>query len=194
MPKQFTPVSSKLVPILMPNVDTDQIIPAQYVNAVGEQALADALFANRKAEKPDFVLNAPGMKGRSIMLAGPNFGCGSSREAAAWALEAAGFRALIGTTFNETFAKNCVQNCLPTVKLLAENFKYLTDAFSSDPDIELTIDLKTNSVGSPAHGIHFPAGIDPFIADLMIRGIDELSYLLERRDLIARFEIGRIVT
>jgi len=185
---QFISLTSKLVPLLLANVDTDQIIPAQYVNAVGEQALASALFSRRKAEDPDFVFNRPEMKGRSIMLAGPNFGCGSSREAAAWALKAGGIRALVGTSFNQTFATNCAQNGMPTVRLDPVAFGQVVALLDKNPDLELTIDLRQGSVTVDGHALTFPTGIDPFISDLMVRSIDELAYLLERRPLIAAFE------
>lgn len=188
MPQRFTAVTSKLVPLPIPNVDTDQIIPAQYVNVSGRDALAKALFANRKAESPDFVLNKPQMRGRSIMLCGANFGCGSSREAAAWAMEAGGFRAMIGTTFNETFARNCVQSCLPTIRLAPDAFERLACGYEADPDLTVTIDLKAGRVAVDNSPFVFPTGIDPFTVELMVNGMDELSYLLERRDLIAAFE------
>jgi 3-isopropylmalate dehydratase small subunit len=192
MPKKFSTVTSKLVPILSLNVDTDQIIPAQYVNVSGEAALAAALFANRKAETADFVLNRPEMKNRTIMLCGPNFGCGSSREAAAWALAAGGFRAFVGTTFNETFARNCVQSCLPTVRLDQEAFDALVTAYNSNPDLEVRVDLEARTMVLPDSKLSFPTGIDEFTADLMVKGIDELTYLLERRDLIAKFEMAQL--
>jgi 3-isopropylmalate/(R)-2-methylmalate dehydratase small subunit len=183
----FAPLTSKLVPLLMLDCDTDQIIPAQYVNAVGREALASALFHGRR-QQPDFVLNRPEMAGRSIILSGGNFGCGSSREAAAWALAAGGFRALIGTTFNETFSNNCAKNGMPVVKLPGEAFAALLSAFQSDPGIEVTIDLAQDHVSVPASGLSFPTGMEPFTRDLMSRGIDELSYLLEHRPLVDAYE------
>lgn len=192
MPQKFSAVISKLVPLLIPNVDTDQIIPAQYVNVSGEGALAGALFANRKAESADFVLNLPEMKDRAIMLCGPNFGCGSSREAAAWALAAGGFRAIIGTTFNETFARNCVQSCLPTVQLTPDAFDVLVAAHHSNPNLEVRIDLEARNVIVQDIDLSFPTGIDDFTADLMVSGIDELTYLLERKNMIEKFETDRV--
>lgn len=192
MLKKFSAVTSKMVPILSPNVDTDQIIPAQYINVSGEVALAAALFANRKAETADFVLNRPEMKNRMIMLCGPNFGCGSSREAAAWALAAGGFRAFVGTTFNETFARNCVQNCLPTVRLDREAFDTLVSAYNRNPNLEIRIDLEARTMVLQDTKLSFPTGVDDFTADLMVEGVDELTYLLERRDLITKFETSRL--
>jgi 3-isopropylmalate/(R)-2-methylmalate dehydratase small subunit len=184
---EFTPLTSKLVPLLMSDCDTDQIIPAQYVNAVGSEALAGALFHGRR-QQPDFVLNRPEMAGRAIILAGGNFGCGSSREAAAWALAAGGFRALIGTTFNETFTGNCAKNGIPIVRLSSEAFAAVLSAFEADPRIEVTVDLARDRVSVPARGLSFPTGMEPFTRDLMSRGIDELSYLLEHRPLIDAYE------
>lgn len=192
MAVKFVTVTSKLVPFLLPNIDTDQIIPAQYVNATGKEALANALFANRKAASPDFVLNRPEMQGRSIMLCGPNFGCGSSREAAAWAIAAGGFRAMIGTTFNDTFARNCMQNCLPTVHLQQAAFDAIAAAYAADFELAVTIDLKANTVSASKRGLVFPTGIDKFSAELMINGIDEFAYLLDRISLIRNFEARQV--
>jgi 3-isopropylmalate/(R)-2-methylmalate dehydratase small subunit len=188
----FTRVSSKLIPLLTPNVDTDQIIPAQYVNVAGKEALCDALFARLKAEQADFVFNRPEMKDRAILLTGPNFGCGSAREAAAWALDAAGIRAMIGTTFNENFSNNCLQNGLLPLSVEAALHERLVLAIQRVPTAEVTIDLIANRIEVLMAGLMFAIRLDPFVRNLLVRGIDELSYLLERRDLIKAFEARRI--
>jgi 3-isopropylmalate/(R)-2-methylmalate dehydratase small subunit len=189
--KPFTTVMSRLVPLPAANVDTDQIIPAQLVNVQGRVALASALFANLRNEDPGFVLNDPSLQGRSVLLVGPNFGCGSSREAAAWALEAAGFRALIGTSFNETFWSNCTKNGILPLTVSADVYAGICDAVARAPDCEVTINLPAGRVVLADAGIEFTVRIDPFVRDLMIRGIDELDYLLDRRDLIDRHELER---
>lgn len=182
----LTIVTSTVIPLLGSNIDTDQIIPAQHVNAVGQEALKRALFANRKAAEPDFVLNDPDMDGRSIVLAGPNFGCGSSREAAAWALQAAGVRALIGTTFNETFANNCLQNAILAAPLAPEAHGMVAAILTNDPDIEVTVDLRGNVIRLANRS--FPFSIDPFARELLLNGQDELSYLLARSEIIQAYE------
>ena len=126
------------------------------------------------------------------MLCGPNFGCGSSREAAAWAIAAGGFRAMIGTTFNDTFARNCMQDCLPTVRLQQAAFDAIAAAYAADFELAATIDLKANTVSASKRGLVFPTGIDKFSAELMINGIDEFAYLLDRISLIRNFEARRV--
>ena len=142
----FTTASSAMIPLLAADIDTDQVIPAQFVNVRGQDRLKEALFANRRRGEPDFVLNDPRMTTRSIMLVGPNFGCGSSREAAAWALEAFGIRALIGTTFNETFTNNCLQNGLLPVPLSPQDHAAVQAAFEDASEAEIRVDLERQEV------------------------------------------------
>jgi 3-isopropylmalate/(R)-2-methylmalate dehydratase small subunit len=177
----FTILSSRGIPLLEPDVDTDQIIPAQLINVSGQPALADALFASLRRQSADFVLNRPEMAGRKVLIAGPNFGCGSSREAAAWALHAWGIRALIGPSFNATFHNNCLQNGLLPIVAPADSYLRLCEAIASWPALEVSIDLAHERVRVPAAAIEFPTGIEPFVRDLLLRGIDELQYLLDRR-------------
>ena len=177
----FTTVRSKAIPLPEANVDTDQIIPAQYVNAVGSAALAEALFKRLRERDPQFVFNRPEMQGRSIMLVGENFGCGSSREAAAWALQAWGIRALIGLSFNATFHANCLQNGLLPVTVERDVHSRLS------PDDDVLIDLPAGS--GQAGSVRFPIRIEPFARELLLRGIDELDYLMECRAEIAAYEL-----
>ena len=181
MTAPFQTITSRAIPLVESDVDTDQIIPAQFVNAIGEEALARAFFAGRRSYDLNFVLNDPGMFGREILLVGKNFGCGSSREAAAWATRAWGIRCLIGLSFNPTFHANCLQNGLLPIAVgeatHAELEKYAG---------EYAVNLRTRSItfGSAC----FQFDIDEFAADLLLRGIDELDYLLERSNLIEAFE------
>lgn len=186
----FTVVTSRLVPMPAANVDTDQIIPAQHVNVQGRDALAQALFVNLRNEYPDFVLNRPDMQGRTVLLVGPNFGCGSSREAAAWALGAAGFRALIGTSFNDTFWNNCTRNGILPLALPADVHARICAIVGETPDVEVTIDLPANRLALAGATIEFTPR-DTFVRDLLIGGIDELDYLLGRRDAIGAYEAAR---
>jgi 3-isopropylmalate/(R)-2-methylmalate dehydratase small subunit len=186
----FTVVTSRLVPMPAANVDTDQIIPAQHVNVQGCAALAHALFVNLRNEYPDFVLNRPDMQGRTVLLVGPNFGCGSSREAAAWALGAAGFRALIGTSFNDTFWNNCTRNGILPLALPADAHARICAVVAAMPEVEVTIDLPANRLTLAGEAIDFTPR-DAFVRDLMIGGIDEVDYLLGRRDAIAAYEARR---
>lgn len=188
--RPFTRLTSAVVPLLAPNVDTDQIIPSPYVNAQGQAALAAALFANRRQD-PGFVLNDPRMGGRSILLAGPNFGCGSSREAAAWALDAGGFRAVVAPSFNETFASNCGKNGLLALAVPAATHARIAAAVAAEPDLALTIDLAGDAVALAGTDIAFAPVVEPFVRDLLVRGMDELDYLQAHADAIAAFETQR---
>lgn len=181
MTAPFQTITSRAIPLVESDVDTDQIIPAQFVNAIGEDALARSFFAGRRSSDPDFVLNDPAMSGRKILLVGKNFGCGSSREAAAWAARAWGIRCLIGLSFNPTFHANCLQNGLLPIAV--------GEAIHADLeryDGECIVDLGTRFITFGS--VHFQFEIDEFTADLLLRGIDELDYLLERSNLIAAFE------
>lgn len=187
----FTHLRTRLVVLPADNVDTDQIIPAQFVNVVGRQALSDALFARLRASDPAFPLDRPGMRGRAGMLVGENFGCGSSREAAAWALGAWGIRALIGRSFNPTFRDNCLQNGILPLCAPAPLHARLLAACEADPALEVSIDLASERVEAPGAGIAFATDVDPFARDLLLRGIDELQYLLGRREAIETYERRR---
>lgn len=186
----FTVLTSAMVPMLAANIDTDQIIPAQYVNVQGQAALARALFANRR-EDPAFVLNQPRMAGRSILLAGPNFGCGSSRESAAWALDAGGFRAIVAPSLNETFSNNCGKNGMLALAVAPDVHARLVEAVTRDLDAALTIDLVGDRVCLAGTTIDFAPVIEPFVRDLLVSGMDELAYLLDHADAIGRFEATR---
>jgi 3-isopropylmalate/(R)-2-methylmalate dehydratase small subunit len=184
----FVSLRSRLIPLLAADVDTDQIIPAQYVNVAGRKALSDALFARLRERDPGFVLNRPEMGGRTVMLVGANFGCGSAREAAAWALAAWGIRALIGPSFNPTFHNNCIQNGLLPLVAPGREFGRLCEALGVQPALEVSIDLERERVEAPEPGIAFATNLEPFARDLLLRGIDELQYLLDRRGEIAEYE------
>lgn len=185
---RFQTLRSRLVPLTAPDVDTDQIIPAQHVNAVGTPALADALFRRLRDEQPGFVLDRPEMAGRKVMFVGSNFGCGSSREAAAWALAAWGIRALVGRSFNPTFSANCLQNGMLPIAAPLEAHRALCDALDAGADPEIAVDLEHDRVDVAAQGITFRIGLEPFARELLLRGIDELQYLLEQRAEIDTYE------
>lgn len=184
----FALLRSRLIPLLEPDVDTDQIIPAQYVNAIGREALERALFARLRAQDAAFVLNRPEMAGRAAMLVGANFGCGSSREAAAWALGAWGIRVLIGLSFNPTFHNNCLQNGLLPLAAPEEAHRRLREALARDPGLEVSVDLERERVEAPEAGVAFATAVEPFARGLLLRGIGELEYLLDHRGEIEAYE------
>ncbi len=191
---QFTTLTSRVV--LMPNndIDTDQIIPAQFLKVTDKNGLADALFFHwryndDKSPKADFVLNRPESQGAQILLAGDNFGCGSSREHAPWALTSYGFRAVISTSFADIFRNNSLKNGLIPVIVDPKTHQMLFDLLEEVPDTELTVDLATQTLSFPHGSVTFP--IDPFNKACLLNGVDELGYILGFEKEIAAFEQGR---
>jgi 3-isopropylmalate/(R)-2-methylmalate dehydratase small subunit len=191
---QFTTLTSRVV--LMPNndIDTDQIIPAQFLKVTDKNGLADALFFHwryndDKSPKADFVLNRPESQGAQILLAGDNFGCGSSREHAPWALTSYGFRAVISTSFADIFRNNSLKNGLIPVVVDSKTHQMLFDLLEEVPDTELRIDLASQTLFSPHGSVTFP--IDPFNKACLLDGVDELGYIMSFEKEIAAFEQGQ---
>lgn len=186
--EKITAFRSKLVPLLIPNIDTDQIIPAQFVSSRTTQEFAHALFRNRKDRDPEFILNRPDMQERKVILAGRNFGCGSSREAAPWALLAGGIRAVISTEFGDIFNTNALKNGLLPIVVSETDHSRIVEACESSPDLEVLVDLPGQTLSVPAHGIEIALLIDPFYRHLLVNGMDELDYLLSHVPDIERYE------
>jgi 3-isopropylmalate/(R)-2-methylmalate dehydratase small subunit len=193
MPEPFRMIRSRVVPIDAENVDTDQIVPARYLKVTDKDGLADALFRDWRFEEdgslkdPPFVLDLPGMAGRQILLVGDNFGTGSSREHAPWALTAWGVRAILSTGFADIFSSNSLKNgVLPIVVPPAVHAR-LRDLVAEDPDAELTIDLAEEGVLLP-DGSTIDFGIDPFAKRMLLAGTDELGYLLSKAPDIAAWD------
>src|SRR5918994_1789440 len=154
MPEPLRPFTSKLVPLLVDNVDTDQIIPARYLKGTSKDGLGEGLFADWRyhgdgTPRQGFVLNRPEMAGRAVLLAGANFGSGSSREHAAWALQAYGIKAVLAPLFADIFRSNALKNGLLPVELPAEAHAELAAAVEADPDAQVTVDLETETVTLP---------------------------------------------
>jgi 3-isopropylmalate/(R)-2-methylmalate dehydratase small subunit len=188
---QFTTLTSRV--ILLPNtdIDTDQIIPAQFLKVTDKNGLADALFFNwryndDKSPKADFVLNQPESQGAQILLAGDNFGCGSSREHAPWALTSYGFQAVISTSFADIFRNNSLKNGLIPVIVDPPTHQMLFDLLEEVPQTELTIDLASQTLSFPHGSVTFP--IDPFNRACLLNGVDELGYIMGFEKEIAAFE------
>src|SRR5690242_95022 len=186
--KPFTNFSSRLAPLPMNNVDTDQIIPARFLKTTSKEGLDKQLFCDWRYDeqgnpKPDFILNQPEAAGAEILLAGDNFGCGSSREHAPWALTQAGFRAVISTSFADIFKGNSLKNGLLPVVLPAEVHAELLKS----PGAVLKIDLASQTVTLPGgRAVEFP--IDAFSKQCLLDGVDELGYMLQQEPAIAAFE------
>jgi len=188
----FTPLPSRLVPLPVENVDTDQIIPARFLKATDKNGMGAALFADWRynpdgSPKPGFALNDEKYQGAQILLAGDNFGCGSSREHAPWALTGYGFRAVISTSFADIFRNNALKNGLLPVILDAETHQSLFDLVAENPQAEITIDLESQTVTfSNGRTASFP--IDPFNKTCLLNGVDELGYILQFENEIANYE------
>jgi 3-isopropylmalate/(R)-2-methylmalate dehydratase small subunit len=188
---QFTTLTSRVVPLPVNDIDTDQIIPAQFLKVTDKNGLADVLFFHwryndDKSPKPDFVLNKPEYQGAQILLAGDNFGCGSSREHAPWALTAYGFRAVISTSFADIFRNNSLKNGLIPIIVDQDTHKMLFDYVEEVPNAEFTVDLESQTLSFQNGSVTFP--IDPFSRTCLLNGVDELGYILSFEKEIAAFE------
>jgi 3-isopropylmalate/(R)-2-methylmalate dehydratase small subunit len=188
----FRAFSSKVVPLLVDNVDTDQIIPARFLKATDKAGLGDALFTDWRyhadgTPKDDFVLNQPGMRGRRILLAGDNFGAGSSREHAPWALVGFGFRAVLSTSFADIFRNNALKNGLLPIQVPPAVHARLVELLEADPDAELGVDLERCTVTLPG-GETVGFEVDPFSRQMLLDGTDELGFLLSHSEAVAAWE------
>jgi 3-isopropylmalate/(R)-2-methylmalate dehydratase small subunit len=174
------------------NVDTDQIIPARYLKATDKAGMGAGLFADWRynqdgSPRAGFVLNDPKHHGAQILLAGDNFGCGSSREHAPWALTGYGFRAVISTSFADIFRSNALKNGLLPIIVDAEMHSAMFDLVEEAPNAEITIDLETQTVQLPG-GWNVPFSIDPFSKTCLLKGVDLLGYILSFESEIEAYE------
>jgi len=189
---QFTQLTSRLAPLPVNDVDTDQIIPARFLKATGKNGMGDNLFADWRynadgSPKPDFVLNDPKYRGAQILLAGNNFGCGSSREHAPWALTGYGFHAVISTSFADIFRNNALKNGLLPVIVDADTHRDLFDLVEESPQAEVAVDLASQTVTLPGgKKVTFP--IDGFSKTCLLKGTDELEYLMGFEEKIQAYE------
>jgi 3-isopropylmalate/(R)-2-methylmalate dehydratase small subunit len=188
----ITRLEARAVPIDRPNVDTDQITPARYLQKPRSAPFGDYLFRDLRfeadgSEKPGFVLNQPAWRGAEIVVAEDNFGCGSSREHAVWALVDYGVRAVIAPSFGDIFAANAAKNGLLTVVLPGPAVKGMIEALKAEPGLQAAVDLQAQTVslaGGPAHRF----AIDPYRKHLLLNGLDELGFTLGQLDRIEAFE------
>ncbi len=179
--KAFTQLDAKIVPLQIANVDTDQIIPKQFLKTVEREGLSKGLFYDFRfdeagQEKPDFVLNRPEYKGAGVLVAGDNFGCGSSREHAPWALLDFGISCVISTSFADIFYNNCFQNGLLPVVLKQDEVQALMEEAKGGNHL-VTVDLTTQTVVSPS-GQRFEFQIDPQRKIKMLNGLDAIGETL----------------
>jgi len=189
---QFATLTSRIVPLPVNDIDTDQIIPARFLKAIDKTGMGDHLFADWRynadgSPKPDFILNRPESQGAHVLLAGDNFGCGSSREHAPWALTGFGFHAVISTSFADIFRNNALKNGLLPIVVDAQTHRMLFELAEEAPRAELTIDLAAQTVTLPTgQTVSFP--IDGFSKTCLLKGVDELGYLLSFENRIAAYE------
>jgi 3-isopropylmalate/(R)-2-methylmalate dehydratase small subunit len=195
---KFTSLTARVVVLPVNDIDTDQIVPARFLKVTDKNGLGANLFADWRylpdgSPKPDFVLNQPQNQGAQILLAGDNFGCGSSREHAPWALTGWGFRAVISTSFADIFRNNSLKNGLLPVIVSPEVHRKLLATMQADPSTQLTIDLRAQALVLPdEEEVTFP--IDTFSKTCLLNGVDELGYILNMENAIQHYEQNREVT
>ncbi len=189
----FTNFESRLVPLPIDNIDTDQIIPARFLKTTSKEGLDKQLFCDWRYDaagnpNPDFILNQPRAGGAQVLLGGDNFGCGSSREHAPWALTQFGFRAVISTSFADIFKQNSLKNSLIPIVVPPD---VSAELFAAAPDATVKIDLVRQTLTTPGgREVEFP--IDPFSKHCLVEGMDELGYILQHEADIAAFEAQRV--
>jgi 3-isopropylmalate/(R)-2-methylmalate dehydratase small subunit len=193
--KPFTNFESRIVPLPINNVDTDQIIPARFLKTISKQGLDQQLFYDWRYDaegrpKPEFILNRPEARGAEVLLAGDNFGCGSSREHAPWALTQFGFRAVISTSFADIFRGNSLKNSLLPIAVPPDVHEALFAIVAKNPDARVKIDLAGQKLTLPdGRAIEFP--VDGFSKQCLLDGVDELGFILKQEPAIAAFEAHR---
>ena len=189
----FTTLTGVVAPIDRVNIDTDQIIPAVFLKSIERSGFEDALFSSWRyntdgSPNPDFVLNKPPYKNAHVLVAGPNFGCGSSREHAPWALRDYGIKCIISTSFADIFYNNCFKNGVLPLILPEEQVRQLMDKAVSDPGIELNVDLVSQRVWDESEEISISFDIDPARKDALVNGLDDIGLTLRLENDIAAYE------
>jgi 3-isopropylmalate/(R)-2-methylmalate dehydratase small subunit len=191
--KPFNTLTSHIVLLPLNDIDTDQIIPARFLKTTGKEGLGKALFADWRyasdgTPRPNFVLNQPESHGAKILVVQSNFGCGSSREHAPWALIDWGFEAVLALSFADIFRSNAIKNGLLPVELEPEFFSQITSIIKLDPGAQITVDLVEQSVSIPG-AVPSTFTIDSFARKCLLEGIDQLEYLLSLDEEITTYEV-----
>jgi 3-isopropylmalate/(R)-2-methylmalate dehydratase small subunit len=190
--EKFTVLEGVAAPLPMINVDTDKVIPKQYLKTIKRTGLGTGLFAEMRynadgSENPDFVLNKPAYRNAKIIVAGDNFGCGSSREHAPWALLDFGIRCVISTSFADIFYNNCFKNGILPIKVSPEDLEKLFDDAERGANATLTINLEKQEIRGPDGGVvHFD--IDPFRKHCLLNGLDDIGLTMVKAEKIADHE------
>jgi 3-isopropylmalate/(R)-2-methylmalate dehydratase small subunit len=195
MPEPFRTFTSAVIPLPADNVDTDQIVPARYLKVTNKAGLREALFRDWRYDEdgglkePLFVMDRVAMLDRQILLVGENFGTGSSREHAPWALRAWGIRAILSTSFADIFRNNALKNGLLPIAVEGEKHRQLFELVAANPTAELTVDLEAQVVHLPGDE-DLPFEVDPFARMMLLAGTDEMGYLLAKLPAIEAWEAG----
>jgi 3-isopropylmalate/(R)-2-methylmalate dehydratase small subunit len=185
-----TVVTGTAVPLDRSDVDTDQIIPSDWLKRVERTGFGAGLFSEWRDDR-DFVLNAEQYAGATILVGGPNFGTGSSREHAVWAIMDYGFQAVISPRFADIFRNNCTKNGLVPVQVDADTGQRLLRAIEEDPTLELTVDVAARTLSAPALGLEVPFPLDDATRERFLLGLDDIGITLAHDDDITRFEAAR---
>ncbi|ORE94883.1 3-isopropylmalate dehydratase small subunit [Aurantimonas sp. 22II-16-19i] len=190
--QKFDKLTGVAAPLPIVNVDTDMIIPKDYLKTIKRTGLGTGLFAELRyngdgTDNPDFVLNRPAYRNAEILVAGDNFGCGSSREHAPWALLDFGIRCVISTSFADIFYNNCFKNGILPIRVTPEQLALLMDDAERGSNARLTVDLERQTISGPDGG-EISFDIDPFRKHCLINGLDDIGLTLERADSIADYE------
>jgi 3-isopropylmalate/(R)-2-methylmalate dehydratase small subunit len=195
MAAKFETLTSRVVALPLDDVDTDQIIPARFLKVTDKAGLGQNLFSDWRyladgSPRPEFVLNRPDAQGAQVLVAGENFGCGSSREHAPWALTGWGLRAVVARSFADIFKNNALKNGLVPVEIPADLHAELLALREKDPTIEVHVDLVTTTFSLPdGRAVGFP--VDPFARRCLLEGLDELSYLMTHEERVKAYEALR---
>nr|WP_315424629.1 3-isopropylmalate dehydratase small subunit [uncultured Pedobacter sp.] len=190
--KKFTKLTSAVVPLNIENIDTDQIIPARFLKATTREGFGENLFRDWRyngdnTPKPEFVMNNPTSSGQ-VLVSGKNFGCGSSREHAAWAIQDAGFDAVISSFFADIFKGNALNNGLLPIQVSEEFLAQIFKAVDSNPKSALAVDLENQTVTIIETGAQESFEINPYKKSCLINGYDDIDFILAQTKLIAEFE------
>ena len=191
----FVNLNGVVMPLNRANVDTDQIIPAKYLKGIKRTGMAEGLFANWRykpdgSPDPDFPLNQARYQNATILVARDNFGCGSSREHAPWALNEYGFRSIIAPSFADIFYNNCFNNGMPPITLPKEAVDELFEEIEAEPRLRIQIDLPNQTI-NVAGGKTYSFQLDPFKKECLLNGLDNIGWTLSFDDKIAAFEAVR---
>lgn len=191
--KPFNNLTGVVAPLDRVNVDTDQIIPAVYLKRIERTGYGEFLFAAWRynedgSPKPDFMLNMPAYQNATMLVAGPNFGCGSSREHAPWALNDYGIRCVIAPSFADIFFNNCFQNGLLPVVLPEDQVRQIIDRATANPGYRLNVDLENQRIWDDAEEVSVTFQLDPFRRYALLNGLDDIGLTLQHEDKITAYE------